>query len=162
MEDNTSLHEKLDLLEKQIDELKKEKDTPLKCKIFWTPVICISLGLLMFIIVGCGLWVGCTIDESANMSFWIIKCITLVVIVAIVSILTHKVISLISPIEQRKSDSIMSIYKEREMLVINLRKSLANKVLDSITLEDKKDGGTEKDKKDESKHTILKEQCEHK
>lgn len=160
MEENTSLQEKIDLLEKQIGELKTEKGTPLQSMISWRPAIWISLGMLFFIGICCGLWIENVIKESDNMSFWIVKCITLVTIVSIVAILTYKIFILVSSIEQRKLDSLMSIDKEREMLVINLRKSLANKILDSIIF-DKKDGGAEKEKKDESKYTIPKEQYEH-
>lgn len=149
MEENASRQAKLDLLEKQIDELKEEKDSPLKCKISWTPAIWVLGGMVALITVGC-VGLESFLNEADNTSFLIIKCITLVALVSAVSILTHKVIFLVSSIEQRKTDSMMSIYKEREMLVINLRKSLANKVLDSITLEDKKGGSGEKEKQNGS------------
>lgn len=161
MEENTSLQAKIDLLDKQLDELKTEKVIPLQCKISWTPAIWLSSLMPLIIVVGCGLWIGFTLDKSDNMSFWIVNCITLVAIVSIVSVLTYKLVYLVSLIEQRKSDSIMSIYKEREMSVINLRKSLANKVLDSITLEDKENGNTKREKNDESESSKVKEQHDH-
>lgn len=161
MEENTLPQEKLDLLETQIDKLKTEKVAPFQSTKSWSPAIWILVGMVVFIALGCWLWTAQVIKDSDNMSFLIVKCITFVAIVSIVSVLTHKVIFLVSSIEQRKSDYIMSIYKEREMLVINLRKSLANKVLDSITLEDKKDGSAESEKQDESECLKVKEKYEH-
>lgn len=161
MEDDKFLQEKLDLLNKLIEELKKENGTPLQSKTYWSTAMRIFVGMVLLIALGCWLWTVRVIKESDNMCILIVTCITLVAIVSILSFLTYKVVFLVNSIEQRKSDYMMSINKECEMLAINLRKSLANKILDSITFDKKKDGGAEKEKKDESKYTIPKEQYEH-
>lgn len=161
MEENTFPQAKLDLLEKQIDKIKSENGTPLQCKISWITAIWILVGIVVFIALGCWFWTTQVIKDFDNISFWIVNCITIVTIVSIVSILTYKLVYLVSSIEQRKSDSMMSIYKEREMLVINLQKSLASKVLDSITFENKKDGIGEREKSNESDSFKVKEQQDH-
>lgn len=159
MEENTPLQEKLNLLEKLINELKEEKNISVKKESFSFPKI--NIWLYVFILLCIIFIVGISYIPWISEFTRTIGCVSLVLIVLAIGHFTYVIFELDKTEHRLRLDSEMSIYKEREMLIINLRKSLANKVLDSISFEDKKDGSVGREKSAESDRLKLNEQYDH-
>lgn len=151
----------IDSLDEKIKKLNGENMTfmPWKNSL---PAATIIIVFLVLAVLGVIIYrVLSMVNDKSDLEFRIILFSSLFLIVSIISFWGYKVITLVISRDQQALDTKLSIYKEREMSVINLRKSLAGKELDSITFDNKKDGGAEKEKKDDSDNTKLKEQYEH-
>lgn len=151
----------IDSLEEKIKKLNGENMTFMPWKNSLPAATIIIVFLVLAVLGGIVYIVLGMVNDKSDLEFRIILFSSLFLIVSIISFWGYKVITLVISRDQQALDTKLSIYKEREMLVINLRKSLANKVLDSITLEDKKDGSAESEKQDESECLKVKEKYEH-
>lgn len=129
------------------------KNTSITYTVFkWTIV---PIGIISSV------WLIVSLIKADDYVHWAIISATLLLLAAITFVFSYYVIEEENSKEQHVLDTNLALCKEREMSVISLHKSLAGKVLDSITFDNKKDGGAEKEKKDESDNTKLKEQYEH-